>query len=95
MKKLLMVLMVIILILVSVSLVNSLSYELTYNDNETIEYTIDSPNGLWTSINKIENRHEFDGHQLIELVRDINDLKPSENIYPGQVIEVPVRVMKN
>lgn len=92
MKLIKSILIISIIILITASMVNSLSYKITYN--ETVEYTIDSPNGLWTSINKVENRHEFDGHQLIHLVRDINDLEPSEHIYPGQVIEVPVRVEK-
>jgi len=69
---------------------NTAEHNLTAVGTQTV--TVDSRDTFWDYINMIENRNEFDGQSLVNLIQDINGLNPSKHLRVGQVLEIPVIV---
>ena len=57
--------------------------------DDLVEYRVSEGDTLWNYINMIDGRENFNGHQLISLVKEINDIP---ELYPGMVISVPKEV---
>jgi nucleoid-associated protein YgaU len=100
MKELLIVVLVVVMI--GVGAFNVLAHiSNKYLDNTaehnlsavgTKSVIVDSGDTFWDFINMIENRNEFDGQSLVNLIQDINDLNPNDYLRIGQVLEIPVTV---
>lgn len=90
MKKLFTVFLIVVLFIsVGVLAFEKNEFELGYDDTEI--YTVKSGDSLWNFINEIENRDDYDGYYLVDIIRDINGLD-SDILRVGQKIEVPTKV---
>ncbi len=54
-------------------------------------FTAASGDTLWTAMERIEGREKFDGHQIINLIQNMNDMD-GVDIKPGQEIILPEEV---
>jgi len=57
--------------------------------DDLVEHRVSEGDTLWNYINHIDGRENFNGHQLIELVKEINNIP---ELYPGMVISIPKEV---
>lgn len=58
---------------------------------ETQTVTVERGDTLWTYLSRIDGREKYDGHQIINLIQNMNGLE-SLTLTPGQTITIPREV---
>jgi len=90
MKKLVAVLLVwFLLIGGGVTIISALDTEPEPVGNRTI--VVSQGDTLWTAMERVEGSEKFDGHQIINLIQNMNDMD-GVDIKPGQEIILPEEV---
>ena len=90
MKKLVAVLLVwFLLIGGGVTIISALDTEPEPVGNRTI--VVSQGDTLWDFISSIDGRENYDGHRLINLIQNMNDLD-SVDLEPGMTIIIPEEV---
>lgn len=89
MRKLLIILLVWVVLLGSVGMAMDNSGP---EVEGTVEVRVDNGDTLWTFIQDIDGRENFDGHDIISTIRELNDIEPTDHLQEGQVITIPKEV---
>ncbi|MFW6015986.1 MAG: LysM peptidoglycan-binding domain-containing protein [bacterium] len=88
-KNLLLMVLIVILFFGILAFDFNTEIELKYNETET--HIVSTGDTIWSFMDGIKNRNEFDSYYIIELIKSINDLDGS-TLQVGQKLEVPVKV---
>jgi len=89
----------IIILIVMVSLLfglggivyESMSYEIGFND--TVQFTVGPNDTIWEALNTIKGRENIDGHMLVSLIKEMNNLENSM-LRVGQTLIIPEEVYR-
>lgn len=94
MKVLLIIFIMIMLAVVVYGNDNGSGNKIELNTIKTRKYRVQPYDTLWSIINnEIKNREQFDGHQLISILKKINNLK-SSTLRVGQTLLVPIKITR-
>ena len=53
---------------------------------------VGSGDTIWSFVNEVDGREDYNGHQLVELIRRMNDLEPADHLHVGHTITIPKEV---
>jgi len=53
---------------------------------------VGSGDTIWSFVNEVDGRENYNGHQLVELIRRMNDLEPADHLHAGHTITIPKEV---
>ena len=59
---------------------------------DTTTVRIGSGDTIWSFVNEVDGREDYNGHQLVELIRGMNDLEPADHLHAGHTITIPKEV---
>ena len=59
---------------------------------DTTTVRIGSGDTIWSFVNEVDGRDNYNGHQLVELIRSMNDLEPADHLHVGHTITIPKEV---
>ena len=59
---------------------------------ETQEVTVNPGDTLWDYVQLVEGREYTNGHALVDQIRELNDIDPSDHLMPGQRLTIPKEV---
>jgi len=61
---------------------------------DTFTVTVQGGDTIWKFVNMVEYRELYNGHQIVAVIRDLNDLDPKDHLRAGQQLILPVLEVK-
>lgn len=87
----------ILILIVMVSLIFGLGgvvYDLTQYEigfNDTVEFVVEPNDTIWEALNTVKGRENVDGHMLVALIKEMNNLE-NGMLRVGQTLIIPEEV---